>query len=314
MNAFKFSPTRLFAYLIPAFLIVSTQCIQAQSARDVYSTESFSVSSGEVSLEVQTSGGSIKVLGTETDEVVVEMYVRKRGKYMEPGEADLSDYDISSTQDGNTIRVIADRESSGWGWNSNSISISYIVYAPVETRTRLRTSGGSLTARNLEGSQELRTSGGSITTEGIHGKMSLKTSGGSINIADAQGNTEANTSGGTIRVDAFYGNLDVKTSGGSIRLKGIEGNVEARTSGGSINAEVLAPSEYVDLKTSGGSITVTVPEELGYDLELDANRVSVDLRNFNGSAERDEVEGSMNGGGIRIEAKTSGGSVSLKYL
>lgn len=285
---------------------------QAQSDEDVYRTENFSVS-GAVSLEVQTSGGSIQVIGSNQDEVSVEMYVRRRGNYVEAGEADLSDYDIEISQNGNVVKAIADHNSRGWNWNDN-YSISFIVYAPQETRTRLKTSGGSLTARNLTGSQELKTSGGSITTEGIQGEMILKTSGGSIGMSDIQGDVEAKTSGGTIRAEDLVGNLDAKTSGGSIRLSGTEGRVEAKTSGGSINAEVLSPSELIDLKTSGGSITISVPRENGYDLDLDGNRVYGSLENFSGEMEKDEIRGTLNGGGVKIKAKTSGGSVRLEYL
>jgi DUF4097 and DUF4098 domain-containing protein YvlB len=166
----------------------------------------------------------------------------------------------------------------------------------------------------MDGSQELKTSGGSITTEGIKGEMVLKTSGGSINMKEIQGNVEANTSGGTIRAETVVGNLDAKTSGGSIRLSGMQGNIEAKTSGGSINAEVITPSDFIDLKTSGGSITITVPEENGYDIDLDGNRVYAKLKNFSGESEKDEIRGTLNGGGTKIEAKTSGGSVRLEYL
>lgn len=298
-----------------ALLLLAVQTGYAQSNEDAYRTESFNVS-GPVSLEVQTSGGSIQVEGRNNNEVTVEMYVRKRGKYVKAGEADLDDYEISVTRDGNNIKAIADRISNrSWGWNNNNgYSISFVVYTPKETRTRLKTSGGSLTAKNMSGTQELRTSGGSITTEGIRGEMVLKTSGGSISITDAEGEVDANTSGGTIRTEMLVGNLKARTSGGGIRLSGIEGNVEAKTSGGSIRAEILAPSEVIDLRTSGGSITVTIPRELGYDLDLDANRVHAELINFNGRAERDEIKGTFNGGGIKLKAKTSGGSVRLEYL
>ena len=298
----------VFTFTYAAF----SSLLYAQSSDDAYRTEEFGVS-GPVSLEVQTSGGSISVFGSNENEVQVEMYVRKRGDYVEPGEADLNDYDIEISRDGNKIKAIADRKSGNWNWN-NGYSISFVVYTPRETRTRLKTSGGSLTAKNLEGTQELKTSGGSITTEGIQGDMILKTSGGSINMTDISGKVEAKTSGGTIRAGSLIGGLEAKTSGGSIRLTGVEGNVDAHTSGGSINAEIVAPSDYIELKTSGGSINLKVPEENGYNLDLDANRVYIKLNNFSGEAEKDEIRGSMNGGGTLIKAKTSGGSVRVEYL
>jgi hypothetical protein len=301
------------ALMTATFVLATGFSAHAQSSDDAYLINNFGVS-GEVNLQVETSGGSISVIGSNQDEVVVEMYVRHKGDYVEKGEADLDDYEIDISKDGNTIKAIVDRKNSrGWNWN-NGYSISFIVYTPRDTRTRLKTSGGSLTAKNMDGSQELRTSGGSITTEGIRGEMVLKTSGGSINMTEIQGNVEANTSGGTIRAETLVGNLEARTSGGSIRLKGMQGNIDARTSGGSITAEVLEPSDYIELKTSGGSITVTVPEDNGYNLDLDGNRVYVKLNNFSGAAEKDEIKGKMNGGGTLIEARTSGGSVRVEYL
>lgn len=301
--------------MILGMILLAAQTGVAQSEEDVYRAEEFSVF-GDVSLEVQTSGGSIRVLGSNEDKVVVEMYVRQRGEYIEAGEANLDDYNISISGNGNTIKAIVDRKSGGgWNWNSrDNYSVSFIVYTPRETRTRLKTSGGSLTAKNLEGTQELRTSGGSITTEGIEGEMVLKTSGGSISINDVRGNVEAKTSGGTIRVEALFGNLDAHTSGGSITLEEVEGNVYAKTSGGSIRAEITGPADNIDLRTSGGSITITVPKGNGYDIDLDGNRVYAVLENFSGEAERDEIRGTFNGGGTKIKAKTSGGSVRLEYL
>ena len=125
---------------------------------------------------------------------------------------------------------------------------------------------------------------------------------------------DANTSGGRIRASNVSGGIYAKTSGGSITLDDVSGNVEAKTSGGSIDAEIVAPKDFIELKTSGGSITVTVPKDNGYDLNLDGNRVRADLVNFEGNMERDEMVGTMNGGGTRVNARTSGGSVSLRYL
>lgn len=286
----------------------------AQNVDEAYRTESFKVN-GNVNLEVQTFGGSIKVIGSNGNEVEVEMYVRKRGRYIYAGDADLRDYEIDIEKNGNTVSAIAKRKSSsGWNWNKEGYSISFVVYTPHNTRTRLKTSGGSVSASNLNGTQELRTSGGSVSIDEVTGDMALRTSGGSVKIQNASGNIDARTSGGSIRAETASGDLNLRTSGGSITLKTTDGNVDARTSGGSIKAEVEKPNEHIKLRTSGGNISLTVPSDKGYDLDLDGNRVNVELKNFSGRAERDEIRGTFNGGGIEISAKTSGGSVTLKYF
>ncbi|MEQ9264087.1 MAG: DUF4097 family beta strand repeat-containing protein [Balneolaceae bacterium] len=290
-------------------MLVSATSIVAQ---DAYLTEEFGVSNN-VKVEVKTSGGSIEVVGENSDEVRVEMYVRKRGKYIDPDEADLKDWEITIEKSGNTVSAIAKREGRN-RWRSDNYSISFKVYTPANAVTDLRTSGGSISLENLNGTQYAKTSGGSIKAESIGGDVELKTSGGAITINEIEGSVDANTSGGRIRAEDISGGITAKTSGGSITLAGISGNVEAKTSGGSINVEVLNPDNYIELRTSGGSISVTIPKDQGYDIDLDGNRVRADLENFRGAYEKDEIEGTLNGGGTKLTAKTSGGSVNLKYL
>lgn len=280
-------------------------------AQDAYRTETFAVGN-DVKIDVRTSGGSIDVVGENTDEVRVEMYVRKRGRIIRPGGDDLRGYEITIEKRGNTVVAEAKRERRMGNWNGPSISFK--VYAPVNSTTELRTSGGSIEIENLVGNQNARTSGGSITAEQIGGDIELRTSGGSITVDEIEGYVDANTSGGRIRAEHVTGGISANTSGGSITLEDVSGNVEARTSGGSINAEINSPNDVIELKTSGGSISVTVPRDRGYDLDLRGNRVRADLNNFNGEYDRNDIEGTLNGGGTRLYARTSGGSVSLKYF
>lgn len=292
------------------FLAISTTSAVAQ---DAYLTEEFGVSNN-VKVEVRTSGGSIEVVGENTDEVRVEMYVRKRGKYIDRNEADLRNWEITIEKSGNTVSAIAKREGRNNWRDRDNYSISFIVVTPVNATTDLRTSGGSLSLENLNGTQYAKTSGGSIKANDIYGDVELKTSGGAITIDSVEGSVDANTSGGRIRAEDVSGGISARTSGGSITLEGISGNVDAKTSGGSINVEVLNPENYIELRTSGGSISITIPKDQGYDIDLDGNRVRADLENFRGAYEKDEIEGTLNGGGTKLSAKTSGGSVNLKYL
>lgn len=289
-------------------ILFGTQSAVAQQA---YLTEEFAVSDNS-KIEVRTSGGSIELVGSNSDEVRVEMYVRKRGRELDRRDTDLKDWEIRIEKEGNTVYAIAKREGRSWG--NNNLSISFKVYAPTKSTSDLRTSGGSISLENLIGDQMARTSGGSIEAERIGGDIKLKTSGGSITLFDIEGYAEVNTSGGRIRGEKITGGIDAKTSGGSITLDGISGNVEAKTSGGSIDAEILNPDGFIELRTSGGSITVTVPKDLGYDLDLGGNRVRADLHNFQGELDKNDMEGTMNGGGTKLSAKTSGGSVNLRYL
>ncbi len=305
---------RLGVSLLVMFVLMLTSAKMgwAQSAKDAARVEKFSVSNG-VNIDVRTSGGSIKVIGKDTDEVTVEMYVRKRGKYIKGTEKDLKGWEIDLSKSGNTVTAHARRES-GFGWGNNNVSVGFVIYTPMESKSDIKTSGGSIKMENLIGNQQGNTSGGSVSAEQIRGDLNLKTSGGSIRIAEITGNVKAATSGGRIQAENVEGNVDLKSSGGSIGIESVGGSVTARTSGGSINAKIESPEDFIDLKTSGGSITITIPHDKGYDVDLDGSRVDASVDNFKGRIERDEMNGTLNGGGINLKAKTSGGSIRLRYF
>ena len=71
--------------------------------------------------------------------------------------------------------------------------------------------------------------------------------------------------------------------------------------------------EFATLKTSGGNVNITVPKGLGLNLDLHGSRVRTQLENFSGSMKDDDVEGTINGGGPMLSARTSGGSVRVSF-
>lgn len=279
---------------------------------DPYRVEEFSISTpGE--LEVRTSGGHITVEASESNRIRVEMYVRRHGRELTPSDTDLDDFDIEIDQSGNKVRAIAKRHGNGWNWGRNNISISFVVYTPREMTTELRTSGGHIVTTGLDGSQHLSTSGGHLKMTNMKGTVDARTSGGHIEIRDFAGNMNARTSGGHIEVEHAEGTIDLRTSGGHISLNEIAGSVEATTSGGSIDARLTSIEGFANLRTSGGHVSVTVPEGIGLDLDLKGSSVRTELKNFSGEIERDEVEGTINGGGPKLTARTSGGSVRISF-
>ena len=284
-------------------------------------------------LEVVTSGGKIAVEGNDGNKVEVQAFVRKKGKLLSPSdpalEAFLEKADLKIEKSGTAITAIA-RNNDDWKlWNN--VSVSFHISVPHAMSCNLVTSGGSISITDLSGSQAMKTSGGRITAEGTRGEMDahtsgggihisqqegdmqLHTSGGSINIKKARGSIKGHTSGGRIRLEDISGDVDVHTSGGGIDINGYAEYVKATTSGGGINADISGLSKMLVLKTSGGGIYASIPSGLGLDLDLKGQKVDIDLSNFSGEAEKGKITGTMNGGGIPVEMKTSGGGINLVF-
>ncbi len=263
-------------------------------------------------VEVSTSGGRIEVIGKSTTKVTVNAIAYVNGR--RSSNANLDNWSITIEEIQGKIVAKAENESNmGWLRCCKDESIAFEIETPVNTELNARTSGGSVSIENLSGNQYARTSGGRMEANNIQGNVEMRTSGGAIRLENIEGQAEVATSGGSIRANKVTQGLKARTSGGSLNLQEISGSLEARTSGGSIEVLLINPIEYIEVSTSGGNVTVEVPENLGYDLELMGSRVRTELRNFTGSSSRDTIKGAMNGGGIPLKARTSGGSVSLKY-
>jgi DUF4097 and DUF4098 domain-containing protein YvlB len=73
--------------------------------------------------------------------------------------------------------------------------------------------------------------------------------------------------------------------------------------------------KYVKLNTSAGHIDLSMPQQKGFNLNLKGNRVNTILTNsnFEGSKDKDRVEGKINGGGALVQAYASSGSVNVKF-
>jgi hypothetical protein len=176
-----------------------------------------------------------------------------------------------------------------------------------------RGSGGCIHIANSSNDIDLVTSGGSIHAKDCTGDIRLKTSGGSLELDGLNGKIEAETSGGSINAEDIKGELVTSTSGGSIKLSGLACSVDAETSGGGIEAVIKETTKNVKLRNSGGNINLQLPANKGYDLNLNADKINVDLKNFSGSADENSIEGKINGGGTLVDVRASSGKISVSF-
>ncbi|MDG5767308.1 DUF4097 family beta strand repeat-containing protein [Balneolales bacterium ANBcel1] len=265
-----------------------------------------------MALEAKTSGGSITVEAHSSDDIIVDVYVYRKGAYLEEGKS--APVDFSITQERNRVVVKAEtRRTDRWlSWGS-STSVSYRILVPHETELVAQTSGGAVSAKGITQNVSLITSGGSVHAEHIVGDLLARTSGGPITVLHTDGRVTARTSGGGIRMSDVEGSVSARTSGGSIRLTDLSGTISAQTSGGGIHAEILQLEGGLDLATSGGSITAILPNNQGLDIKASGSQVRNRLDDLTGSMQRGSVDGKVKGGGIPVKLRTSGGSVTLEY-
>ncbi|MFL6515439.1 MAG: DUF4097 family beta strand repeat-containing protein [Chthoniobacterales bacterium] len=241
---------------------------------------------------------------------------------------------ITVSQEGNTITVRS-RSNRQWHWNHQHIQMDahYTVQLPKNFNVDLRTSGGSIGVKQLNGELKADTAGGSLNLQAVHGPINARTSGGQVKLADCEGLVKVRTNGGNIDSTGGSGSLNAQTSGGAVSIRNFAGSVEttsnggrmdfedidgslnARTAGGAIAATVTNPND-VSLETNAGAISLAIPSSGGFKIDASTSigGVHTDLPVTIERKHDGILVGDLNGGGKSVHLRTSAGSISIKAL
>jgi len=271
---------------IALVLLAATPTDAAEKTFD----RAFTVSPGG-SLIVDADGASVKVSGADTNQVTVHMSFRGP-------EKELAAMTLGATQNGNEVTATMRRQSSGswFNWGSWSSESEIEVTVPKRYEVSVKTGGGSIELKDTTGSVKLNTSGGDITARNLNGTVGLR------------------TSGGTIVADTVRGDVDANTSGGDVRLLNVDGKIKGHTSGGSVRIKLVGANRGISATTSGGDIELILPRGTtgNVDASTGGGDIQTDLPVTTTILKETHLEGSLNGGGQPIEARTSGGSIRLR--
>lgn len=195
---------------------------------------------------------------------------------------------------------------------SNQINLEATLTLPKNTKLIAHTSGGHITASDLNSRQDLQTSGGHISLDDIHGETVAKTDGGHITGNEISGNTLLSTGGGHIKITGSSGSLTAKTGGGHIEIQDASGSVIAKTSGGNISTSVTQADGPLKFFTSAGNISLMLPTEISADLDVSGSSVHLaDGFNFSGTKHKGNISGSINGGGLPVVVNCGYGNVNI---
>lgn len=263
-------------------------------------------------LTLENFNGSVEITGWDQNTVDVS-----GTKYAE-SESLLHAMQIQVSSSGNTVRVKTTRPDPHHG----NMGAKYVVRVPRQTELEdVTSSNGSLRVEDIEGNAHLATSNGSVHLAKIQGNVDAHSSNGSVEVNDVRGDVNFTTSNGGVHADNVEGAFEAQTSNGGIRVH-LHDTVSGRairlgTSNGSIDLDVdsLRQNDVI-ASTSNGPITVRVPANVSANLHASTNsngsvRSDFDVLMHGGELSKHRIEGSINGGGPRIELTTSNGNISL---
>lgn len=235
---------------------------------------------GAEQLIVDTSYGSIKITGSDTNDCNVSAKITASAPTTSQAKLLAEQTKIVIEKEENTVFVRAQKPEMN---NKSSVGISYIISVPKKTVIECKTSYGNLRVSNIIGNISANTSYGDVIIESVSGKLRLNTSYGKVDCKQITcGDLTANSSFGDIFVNfspdspndiraiasTSYGDIDV-----DVPLS-FTGDVSIDTSFGKINTDLaiivkgeLSKSHLsgvigkngkglLDLKTSFGSVKI----------------------------------------------------------
>ena len=315
--------------------VYSSSVAQTNSSKGLYLTKSFNDASFK-KIYAETSHGDIAVSDVPAADTRVEVYVRANNMNEELSKEEiqkkLDEYytlDVSLAAD--EVRAVVHQKKDFLNGQS-SLSISFRIYAVKDKFTVLKTSHGNIELSGMEGSQDLATSHGDISAENITGKLTARTSHGNVSVTESKDNIDirtdhgdlvlhnvkgkvhAGTDHGNITGNIIEGALSASTSHGDVTLENLACSVDASTSHGNIALSFEKISGNITAGNSNGDISVQIPKGNGIDLDLRGNGVDMNaMENFSGTKKKDEVKGTLNGGGAKVHAVTDKGQISLEF-
>jgi flagellar basal body-associated protein FliL len=246
--------------------------------------------SGEITLESVKAAGEEIDLHTDFGNVTLEK---------------VSARDISAESNSGTIRLTDVRATGEFFTHSDFGDVKYENGSA--GTLNIETNSGRITLVKLKITKALTVNDdfGDIELEQTTaGSYDLHTNSGAVMVDGVKGELKAYTDFGNITIlNAEAVILDVKTNSGNVEFTGSlgEGTHLVRSDFGGIQLSLPADIALnVDLKTDFGNIKSDLP-------------VTVTLNETSGS-EKDQIVGSINGGGDQLTVQTNSGNISIKVI
>ena len=236
----KLTPIRVIAVLLAAFLQLSAFSVESHAkkrAEEEFHKE-FSWKDHD-KLSVETSNGSIEVVGNDNKKIVVDAILSVTGLKEKKCQELLSEFTIKIEDKDGEIDI----ETKTPKKFRYSTSVSFKISLPSSMALECESTNGSLRVEN------------------ISGKVNLETVNGAVNCSKLQGDVDIEAVNGGIHLDGASGNTDIEAVNGAIDCKFINeapSKISLETVNGKISVEFESyPDANISAETINGSITIS---------------------------------------------------------
>jgi len=268
---------------------------QAQVRGEEHFARTFDVGASAV-IEVNVSDADVRVDSHSGDGVEVRVVVRSGDS--DDGRDYFEAMDFEASASGNRVTVEARDPQMGRDWwrGGRGAGATVWISAPEGVTLDVHTSDGDIDLGDFSGDVSVRTSDGDVRAGRLSGRrITIQSSDGDLEVERiAGGDAELRTSDGDVDVVMAGGSLDAQSGDGDLRVE-LDGESEVR------------------VRTGDGDIALYIPENFGAELLLQGEDLDIDRDvRLHGRISEGRIQGTLNGGGPMIEARTGDGTISIR--
>jgi len=264
------------------------------------------------------SAGGTLVLNSELGNIRVETWPENKVEVRAEAQGTsgaLDTYEMNFEQLENNHILVDAKHRSFFSYKPN-FSLVYNIKVPETFNLKMVNGDGKILVSGLNGSLDLRSKQGNIVVENFEGIGTLETANGHLLGQNIKGTLSARSVSGEIDVKVFEGTLTATNESGKLSLMRVNGNVHATSKKGSICAALEGENTGAYFFSERGLVELQLPSEMkasvhassekGTAAFLPAGKLQSDKKNsFR------KLEGSVNGGGKTIVAKSKAGNVVI---
>lgn len=145
-------------------------------------------------------------------------------------------------------------------------------------------------------------------------QLNSQTGSGDQMIGSVNGPVRAQTGSGDIEIDGAGGGLDAHTGSGDIQVNAVGGAIKAQTGSGDIDVAQIRKAD-VDVRTGSGDVRLRLPADAAFTLTAQTGSGSIETTHpmqVQGRRRRNRLEGTVRGGGNRVDITTGSGSIDIR--
>ncbi|MGI9178970.1 MAG: DUF4097 family beta strand repeat-containing protein [Longimicrobiaceae bacterium] len=209
------------------------------------------------------------------------------------------------------------------------------VSVPAGRRIVVHQGVGKVWVSNVDGELRVDASSASIESEGTRGTLTIDVGSGSVQVRGAEGDVTVDSGSGSVQASQIRGSrlrldtgsgsvtatdltvddLNVDVGSGRVRLSGVRArNAVVDTGSGGVEIALTAPIRSLRIETGSGGVNLTVPENIGADVEIDTGSggITVDLPAEITRRSRNYFRGRIGDGSGSIRIDTGSGGVRVR--